>query len=391
MHNKAILPALDQAIEMIAQLVLYDTTPDKPTMPILQYIANYFSENNVDYTIAPTKKEGHGVLLGRLGPKVSGGILFSGHLDVVTTDGQDWDHNPFLLTRDEERLYGRGVCDMKGFIGCVLSMIPIWRHENLSKPIYFGFTTDEESEVRTIADLIKIIDPEAKPAIAILGEPTNMQIIDSHKGVQDLCIHIKGSPAHSSRPDLGINAIDIAYDLISFCKTRADTYKQTANADHFYPPYPTLGIMKISGGNSSNIIPEQASLYWHLRHVLNQQAQEDKTILADHIQQVVQPHYPAAQFNIHDELFMPALERREKNVARDFLQDVIGTKITTAPFCTEAGYYQSAGIDVVVCGPGSIEQAHKANEFVDVSQIKLCLNLLSSIPAKLNSKNPLSC
>lgn len=384
MRDKA-LPVIDQVIEMITQLVWHDTTPDKPTLPILQFIAHYFSEYGVDYTIVPTKKKGHGVLLGRLGPAVSGGILFSGHLDVVTTDGQDWAHNPFELTKDKDRLYGRGVCDMKGFIGCVLSMIPTWAHENLSKPIYFGFTTDEESEVTTIADLVKIIDPEIKPAIAIVGEPTNMQIIDSHKGVQDLCIHIKGVPAHSSRPDLGVNAIDIAHDLMSFCKKRADTLKATAAADHFNPPYPTLGIMKMAGGNSSNIIPEQASLYWHLRHVMNQQALEDKTILAGHIQQVVQPHYPTAQFNISDELFMPALERREKNDARDMLQKIISTKVTTAPFCTEAGYYQSAGIDVVVCGPGSIEQAHKANESIEISQIQLCLDLLRKIPATLTS------
>jgi len=369
----------DRAIELMRQLISVDTTPEKPTAPLLNMIEDLFQQNGVVYKKKMIKDGAHGVLLGRIGDDKPGGCLISGHLDVVSVEGQEWATDPFTLHHADRRLYGRGACDMKGFIACALSLIPDWRQQKLETPIYLGFTTDEETSVETINDLIGLIDPVNRPRIAILGEPTSMEIVNGHKGVQEFFVDIKGIASHASRPDLGENAIYVAHDIIGFVRDLGTRLEQSHRDYSFNPPYATTNVGTISGGIAVNIVAEACRVAWDIRQILNQQADEVKAEFAAYIKDVIEPNYPNAKILVNY-MFMPALEPRSANMAVDVAQHLLGLTYTeTASFATEGGYLQAVGIDTIVCGPGSIKQAHKADEYVDVTQIEQCVTMLEGL------------
>lgn len=375
---------LTSAFKQIDALVSLDTSPENPTIGAIEYVQDIFTEHDIDYVTKPIGNDGkHAVILGRLGPDVPGGVLFSGHLDVVNIKDQVWSHKPFAATLDGEKLYGRGTCDMKGFIGSILSLIPLWKRGGLSYPIYFGFTCDEETKVKSINDLVSLIDPKKRPDIAILGEPTSMDVINGHKGVFDLSVELIGKGGHSSRPDLGLDAIRLAHEVSAFIYERSGLLKDECYDASYMPPYPTLDIVKMLGGSGINKIPEIAQLYFHMRQTDQRQPQIERKKLENYLASLM-TRVSGADFRVEEKLLMPALERRNGTVAQAFMKALnFDTSDRTVPFCTEAGYLQAIGMETIVCGPGNIAQAHTADEYVEVEQIEKCLKAFSILPRKM--------
>lgn len=369
---------LDKSIACIRGLIAFDTTPDQPTTPLLDYTEDFLRQHGVTCHRTALHDGRHGVLLARIGPDVDGGCVLSGHIDVVPVTGQAWATDPFALHDDGNRLYGRGACDMKGFVGCVLSMVPYWQQAGLTKPIYIALTCDEETSVESIYDVLRLIEGRATPKIAILGEPTGMEIIAAHKGAQEFVVDIKGMAAHASRPDLGKNAINMAGRLIGFTeKLQADLKEDVVN-DSLFPPYATVSVGMIKGGNAMNTVAEHCCMNWNVRQITQAQTVMVANALDKFIADAAaDTANPTLSYRQH---IMPALELRCDNPAIVLAKHVLGVDETkTAPFATEAGYYQAADIDCIVCGPGSIEQAHRPDEYVDIDQIEKCLAFLRGL------------
>lgn len=374
-----IMYALQDTLDILQKLIALETVPENSAQQVLAFVEGIFQKYGLPYEKTATENDHRGSLLARIGPRVAGGLVLSGHLDVVSVADQDWTSPPFVLTDKGDRLVGRGTCDMKGFVACVLSMIPYWLTQKWNRPLYIALTTDEETQSQTIKDLCEVLDKEPKPALAIIGEPTLMNIVTAHKGTHAFVVEIQGKSAHSSRPDLGISAIEIAHDIMSYLRNLARDLKIVPREETLDPPYITVNIGKITGGTADNIVPEHCKIEWHLRQILNAQAEDIEASFRAFIKEQIEPNWAGAKIKVEARIFH-ALEPRATNKAADFVQTLCPTAVrTTAPFATEAGYFQKQGLDVVVCGPGSIEQAHKPDEFVLKSQIEDCLKMLGKI------------
>ena len=364
---------LKQAIATLSDLIAFDTTPSQPTAPLLDYVEGIFQQHGLSFQRVDTQPGRHGVLLARIGPQVAGGCLLSGHIDVVPVEGQSWQSDPFTLRNDGERLYGRGTCDMKGFAGCVLSMLPYWQQATLTKPIYIAFTCDEETAMDSIGDVLRLIDPSMKPTVAILGEPTGMDIVGTHKGAQEFVVNFKGVPAHASRIDLGVNAINAAARLINMTDELQEQLKVDVQNDTLFPPYATVCVGMIKGGNAVNTVAEHCCVHWNVRQVANTQTELVLRALDDFMAT------EATAVN-YERNAIPALELRCDNPAIRLGKTLLQTdEVKTAAFATEGGHYQIAGIDCIVCGPGHIEQAHRPDEYVDIAQLEKCLAFLARL------------
>jgi acetylornithine deacetylase len=374
--------SLNDAIEMLARLVAFDTTPEKSAAPILAFVESLFKARGVESRKILREDGKLGALWGRLGPRVEGGIVLSGHLDVVSVEGQNWATDPFKLKDRGDKLYGRGACDMKGFVACALSALSVLAKQTRETPLYFAFTTDEETENRTIHDLVKLLEDEPKPRAVIVGEPTEMNVVTAHKGTHVFFIDITGRAAHSSRPDLGISAIEIAHDILSYIRSVGESFKKGPLFDSFDPPYATNNIGQIHGGTASNIIPEHCALVWQLRPILNAQATQTEDSFRAFLEKDLASKWPEARIDLRVAHCLPALEPRATNEAAALAQKALpNAKMETAPFATEAGVFQESGLDVAICGPGSVTEAHKPDEFVAKAQLSSCLGFLEKITA----------
>lgn len=369
---------LQNAVRIIGELIAFQTTPDQPTLPLINYVESILADNSVTYWKQVVGDGQHAVLLARIGPEAEGGCLLSGHIDVVSSEGQQWTSDPFQLRLDDQKIYGRGACDMKGFVGCVLALIPYLTQQKLLAPIYLALTCDEETKMLSIHEVLKLLGSTAKPRIAILGEPTSMEIVGAHKGAEDFTVEIVGRAAHGSRPDLGNNAINAAGKLIAFTEDLQEQLKQDIQDERLFPPYATVSIGKIDGGNAINTIAERCCVYWNVRQVANSQSAKVVAQLEKFMSDNSVKEEPALTMR-YSRLSIPALEWRCDNPALKVGAAIRGGSVQAVPFATEAGYYQQADIDCIVCGPGNIEQAHKPDEFVEISQIEKCLDFVKAL------------
>ena len=315
-------------------------------------------------------------------------IIFSGHTDVVPVS-KDWNTDPFVATIKDEKVFGRGACDMKGFIACTLAYAPIFSKTNLDRDIHFSFTFDEETACQGAPLLINELKRKSmNSGICIVGEPTSMKIIDAHKGCYEYTTYFKGLAGHGSAPDKGINAVEYAVKYISkLIELREILKTKVPKNSTFDPPYTTIQIGGISGGIARNVIADRCQVDWEMRPVIKKDGEFVNNEMDKYVSTKLLPEmtkvFPKSLIKKEIIGEIIGFNRLEKSEACEFISSLTGDNSReVVSFGTEAGLFQEIGISTVVCGPGSIEQAHKTDEFVTLDQIKKCLVLLEGIKNK---------
>ena len=319
-------------------------------------------------------------------------VILSGHTDVVPVS-KSWSTDPFKATIKGDKLFGRGSCDMKGFIACTLAYAPIYAKENLNRDIHFSFTFDEETACQGAPLLIKELKNRGiNDGICIVGEPTNMKIIDAHKGCYEYTTYFEGLAGHGSAPEKGVNAVEYATRYISKLMDLREILKSKVPKNSvFDPPYTTIGIGGISGGIARNVIADKCRVDWEMRPVIKEDGEFVHNELNEFVNKELLPEmkkiFPKS--SIKKEIIgeIIGFNRVNKSEACEFISNLTGDNSReVVSFGSEAGLFQEIGISTVVCGPGSIEQAHKVDEFIALDQIKKCLVLLDDI-GKNSRKN----
>ena len=381
----------EKSIKILSDLISFKTISGKENGPLIDYCDDILKKNGVStFRVFDNKKERVN-LFGTIKAKKTNtkkAIILSGHTDVVPVS-KGWSTDPFVATIKGDKLFGRGSCDMKGFIACVLAYVPILSNTNLDRDIHFSFTFDEETACIGAPLLIKELKKRnIQDGICIIGEPTKMKIIDAHKGMNEYTIHFEGLAGHSSQPHKGVNAIEYATRYINkLLELRYELIKRAPKDCIFDPPHSTLSIGGISGGIAHNVIADKCKVEWETRPVVK----EDGIYVTEYIDKFVNEEllpqmkkvFPNS--NIRKETIGEVIgfNRIDDSEACEFVSSITGDNSReVVSFGTEAGLFQEIGISTVVCGPGSIEQAHKIDEFIELNEIKKCLSFLDGIKDK---------
>jgi acetylornithine deacetylase len=400
--------ASTQAI--LQKLVRFDTTSRNSNLELIEWIEDYLKPYGVQLQRIENEEKTKAALLGTLAPSPSEqnsnrarrggnghegersegeypphqkGIVFSGHTDVVPVDGQNWNTPPFKMTEKAGKLYGRGTCDMKGFIACVLAMVPHWSKLILKRPLHFAFSFDEEIGCRAAARIGEFIKAQSwNPMLVIVGEPTMMQPVAAHKGIYSFLTTVTGKEAHSSQTHIGVNAIAYAAKLIAKLDELAQHCHHHQDAE-FCPPYSTLQVGVIQGGTARNIIPKQCQFEWEIRPL----PQDEPPVALENFM-AFQAELNAQMKAISTECGVETTPVTRvlslKPEAQESLQHLMlrlseSNAFQSVSYGTEAGILQSHGLPCYICGPGSIQQAHIPNEYVEVEQIEKCLRFMQRI------------
>ncbi len=379
------------SIKMIEKLVSFDTTSRLSNLALIEFIEGYLQKLGIKSTIVHSEDKKKANLYATLGDTNSPGIMLSGHTDVVPVDGQDWDTKPFEIATSQDRLYGRGTSDMKGFIGIVLAQIPNFLNRKLKTPIHLAFSYDEEVGcigVRRLLDVIK--DAPTKPYMCIVGEPTSMEVVIGHKGKRSYDVSVRGLEAHSSLTPIGVNAIEYAAELITHLKYLADNFSSTGFRDALYDiPHTTVHTGTITGGTALNIVPKDCFFQFEFRYIEEDNPDEIENGIKKYIDEELIPkmHKISADtgITINCANDMPSLNLKPEEEVVTFVKALAGkNNHSKVAFGTEAGLFQKrANIPTVVCGPGDIAQAHKPNEYIEIKQIEECEIFLSRLMDKV--------
>ncbi len=370
-------------INILSKLISFRTISETTNKELAQYISNYLAKHKIKTQLFEGST-GQFNLYARIGPNVDGGMILSGHTDVVPTEGQNWTTNPFELIKKKNKLFGRGSCDMKGFIAVVLNLVPKIKIKKLKKPLHLIFSYDEEVGCIGIQKLIPFLKKiKPKPTFCIVGEPTEMKLVNMHKGKKNFFVSFKGIESHSSLIENGVNAIDYCGEFINFLKILQKNLIETKNHNKFNPPYPTINIGKISGGIAVNIIPRTCELEFEIRDTPNLNTEKIietiKTFLKKTEKKMKEKDKKCSiKFKILNN-FPPLETNEKKQIVNLVLEKLKSNSISSVSFGTEAGVFNKIGFETIVCGPGSIEQAHKPNEYIEEKQLKKCEDFLTKI------------
>lgn len=359
----------------IERLVAFDTTSSRSNLALIEDLEGEFRAHGVETFRVENDEATKSNLYAIVGPRVEGGVVLSGHTDVVPVDGQDWDTDPWRVEERDGKLYGRGVADMKSFSAIALSLLPEMIAADLKRPIIFALSYDEEvgclGAPRMIAEIAERVP---RPQAVIVGEPTMMKAIDGHKGIASFRVDITGYTTHSSQTDRGVSAVEAAARLIAkIADMRAARARRADAAIPFDPPYSTMTVNVVRGGAQLNIMAGAATFDWDLR-VVPGEAPGD--ILAEFedfargVEAEMRARAPGCRIAIAQMTNAPALSPRADNPAADLVKSLTGRNSTdVVSYAAEAGQFQEAGFSTVICGPGSIDQAHQPNEFIALDQV----------------------
>jgi len=382
----------DRAAAILADLVGFPTVSADSNLELIRYVHAFLEGAGADVEIHSDATGAKANLFATLGPHVDGGIMLSGHTDVVPVEGQEWTGDPFALREHDGRLYGRGACDMKGFIACVLATVPTFAQANLARPVHFAFTYDEEVGclgARALTDVIRRAD--IRPSLAIIGEPTRMRIVEGHKGCYEYAVEFTGLEGHSSLPDAGVNAVEHAVRYVAKLMELGQTLRARAPAgSRFQPPWTTLQVGRFCGGVARNVIAGSCTVDWEMRPVRKDDAALVRSEIGAYVNQVLRPAMqrvaPSSDVVTTVVGEVDGLEPVADNEAQRLVAELTGNaEADVVAFGTEAGLYQALGMSAVLCGPGSIEQAHKPDEFVTREQLEEALAMLARLATKLET------
>jgi acetylornithine deacetylase len=377
------MSAAPAVVELAKKLIAFDTVSRNSNLELIAFAANLLEASGARLRLTHDEQGRKANLFATLGPDRDGGFVLSGHSDVVPVDGQDWSSDPFAAEIREDLLYGRGTADMKGFIATALALLPEFKALTLKRPVHFAFSFDEEVGcvgVRRLLDDLKTAG--IKPALAIIGEPTSMRVVGAHKAGAVIETVAKGREGHSSAPSRGANAVMMAGEFIASLASLGEELKQDRD-DHFEPPYTTIQASVMSGGTAVNVLAREARVMWEYRALPDRDANAIFTRAKTRATDIL-PRYrtgaPDADFATYIHATYPGLVRDVDSPAVRLACALSGSNdVHTVSYGTEAGLFQEAGIPAVVCGPGSIDQAHKADEFVALDQLDACVAFLRRV------------
>lgn len=380
-----MFPAMSEQRETIlAKLLAFDTTSRESNIALIGFIQSYLAELGIDCQLFFNEEKSKANLLARCGPDGTGGVMLSGHTDVVPVDGQHWTYPPFQLTQDNERCYGRGAADMKGFIACVLAAIPDFVKQPLRMPLHLAFSYDEEVGclgVRSLVDYLSA-SPE-KPAMCIVGEPTEMHPVYGHKGKVAMRCQVHGHACHSAYAPQGVNAIEYAAKIIQKLTALGKELSVTEDR-RFDPPFSTLQVGVIKGGAALNIVPQDCQFDFEIRHLPDMSVNQLISDVNDYAQielaREMKRVSAGSGISFSTLSQYPGLLTDPQSEFAGWLgQWTNSDAFSTVAFGTEGGLFDRAGIATLICGPGSMEQGHKPDEYVSVEQLNKCSSMLSNL------------
>lgn len=381
---------LAETTALLRDLVAFPTVSSDSNLAMIEFLAERLMAAGARVEIHRDPGGTKANLFATIGPERAGGILLSGHSDVVPVADQDWTTDPFAMVERDGRLYGRGTCDMKGFIAAAVAMAPVFARHATGRPVHFAFTHDEEVGCLGAQALAGVLAARAiRPSVAIIGEPTLMRVIEGHKGCCEYTVHFTGLEGHGSAPDRGVNAVEYAVRYVARLLDLGERLKARAPAGSpFDPPWTTINTGALSGGVAHNVIPGKARLDWEMRPVQPGDADFVKADLKRFCEEDLLPRMravsPAADIVTEVVGEVAGLVPATENEAKAIVMELTGANgAGTVPFGTEAGLFQALGMSVVVCGPGSIEQAHKPDEFLALDQLRQCLTMLEGLAGRL--------
>jgi acetylornithine deacetylase len=368
-----------RAVDMITKLVGFPTVSRDSNLELIDFVRGYLAGHGVESTLVPNQESTKANLYASIGPAVEGGVVLSGHTDVVPVDGQPWDTDPFSVVERDGRLYGRGTADMKSFSAVALTLVPEILQRALSRPIHLALSYDEEVGCVGAPDMIRRIAAEVpRPAAVFVGEPTNMKVVTAHKGITVMETVVTGHEAHSSQTHRGVSAVMTGARLVAKLQEMADARAAgTPSALPFVPPYTSIHVGVIAGGTAPNIISRECRFTWDVRNI----PEDDPHAVVEEFdrwcQEEVVPGMRAiaAGCGIVTEIQRgaPALGPEADGEAEALARRLTGHNATEAvPYAAEAGQFQEAGFSTVICGPGSIDQAHQPNEYIELSEVAAC-------------------
>jgi acetylornithine deacetylase len=377
-------------LEMLARLVSFDTVSARSNLPLIDFVEEYLKGWNVPYVRVPNAAGDKAAIYATIGPEVDGGVVLSGHTDVVPVTGQAWTGDPFALRVENGRIYGRGAVDMKGFDALALALVPEFQAAKLKTPIHIMLSYDEETTCLGVVDTIRRLGHSLpRPGAVIVGEPTELQVVDAHKSVVTFNTVVRGFEAHSSKPALGASAVMAAADLVSALNTIADEMMERGDpSGRFDPPYTTVHVGTIHGGTARNILAKECAFNWEFRGLPSLDPEEipnrfraiSDMVAAKRLNRF--GDYGRIETNL--EVSVPMLGPEPGSPAETLAKRVAGRNRTeSVPYGTEAGHFQAAGIPTVVCGPGSINQAHQPDEYITVEQFEAGAGFLRRLAASL--------
>ena len=380
---------LDRAIDLLDRLVAFDTESSLSNLPLIDFVEDYLRGLGARFTRIPNAAGDKAALFVTFGPDIDGGVLLSGHTDVVPVVGQKWTSPPFALRRDGDRLFGRGTCDMKGFDALCLAMAPEFLAARLTRPIHILLSYDEETSCAGCLDAIARFGVDLpRPALAVIGEPTMMQVADAHKSISTYRTSVTGHEAHSSKPWLGVSAVHIACELVAALeKIGVELQADRDPLGRFAPAFSTVHVGMIQGGTARNIMARHCEFFWEFRG-LPQAPQDSALVRFEAVSKALAAerfaHFPNARIETFVEIQAPGLGAQADSAATTLAMALSQANHTIAvPYATEAGQFQFAGLPAVICAPGSIDQAHQPDEYIDISQLAEGLGFLRRLADKL--------
>jgi acetylornithine deacetylase len=367
------------SVEMIRTLVGFDTTSRESNLALIDWVREYLAGHGVASELTFDDDRRKANLFATIGPKERGGIALSGHTDVVPVDGQDWSSDPFVLAEKNGRLYGRGTSDMKSFLAIALALLPEFLERRLATPLHLALSYDEEVGCLGVRRMIEAFDGRAdKPRLCIVGEPTGMKPVIGHKGKHSLRCHVHGFECHSALAHQGVNAVEAAAEIVAYLKSMARRFRDHGPHDpDFVPPYTTVHTGRIEGGTALNIVPKDCRFDFEFRFLPGVDGEalvaEVKRFAATRIEPEMKAVRPETGIRFEDLTTFPGLVVDSEDEVTQLVLALTGANATgKVSFGTEAGLFQKAGIPTVVCGPGSIEQAHKPDEYIALEQVQAC-------------------
>ena len=378
--------------EILERLISFDTTSRNPNLELIEYVRNLFSGNGISSHLIHDESGTKANLYATVGPDENGGVMLSGHTDVVPVDGQDWSKPPFKLTEQDGKLYGRGTADMKGFVACAISAMLKASKSRLKTPLHLALSYDEEIGCIGVHSLIDMLaEAPVKPAICIVGEPTSLAVATGHKGKVALRARCAGKEGHSALAPLALNALHLGCDFVQDIRQMQVELENSGNRDADYDiSYTTLHVGRMSGGTVLNIVPNLCEIDFEIRNVAEDDPQEIIREFRKRASGIVEKYKGQAEeadITIETLFSYPGLNTPTNADVVTFVKSLIGANATCkVAFGTEGGlFFEKLDIPTVICGPGSMAQGHKPDEFVSVEQLGLCEAMLDRLLLRLES------
>ena len=378
-------------LEMLEKLVSFDSVSRNSNLPIINFIKDYLSNHGVKSELVYNEEKTKANLFANVGPNEPGGVILSGHTDVVPVDGQNWATDPFKIIERESKIYGRGTCDMKAFNAICLALVPEMIKAGLKNPIQLAFSYDEEVGCVGAPNMIQKMRQSLPIAKAVIvGEPTMMKSVDGHKASIGIDTEVTGYEVHSSLLPTGVSAIMNAAKLVNWITNKTETHqKQTPREEDkmFVPPYTTLHVGQMSGGTASNITSKKCNFTMDIRCLPTDDGEalvKEYTAYAELIKEDMKKTRSEADVLVSRHHWVPGLKPENNGEADNLVRKLTGNNSTSkVSYGTEAGQFQQAGYSSIICGPGSIEQAHQANEYLDKKQLKLGTDFIRNLILEL--------